>query len=51
MDDNEYRIVEEEGPETQEDIPEAYVILIRRSVLNTRKYMEALEKYKAKRRC
>lgn len=51
MDDNEYRIVDDEEFEMPKDVPEAYVILIKRSVLDTQRYMAALEKYKAKKRC
>ena len=51
MDDYEYRIVDDEEPKMQGDVPKAYYILINKSILDTKRYMEALERYKAKRRC
>lgn len=44
MDDEEYRIIEDE-PVMPKKVPKAYIILIKNSTLNTKKYYDLLDKY------
>lgn len=56
MDDNEYRIVEDDeytivdNDEPRREIPRAYTILIKKSILDAAKYNELMKKYHSGRR-